>query len=334
MRDVAALAGVSLKTVSRVVNSEPHTRPEVVARVRAAIAELGWVPNGSARVLRTGRTGVVGIGVARLRRPYSATLVEALVGEAGTRGMTVVVEPHQSEPDRLRQWLSTRGHDFDGVVHIGPLPLDADLSGALGAAPLVVLQGGPRPDADTVDDDVEQAVLLVARHLALMGRRRPVLLGRDRGHRAGQDDGSGLSATFAAALTGAGLDPATVRVLDLPGPADRKAGAVAAARALTWRRTDSLVCSNDEVALGALSALAAAGVEVPRDVAVIGYDNLDDGRFSTPTLTTVDPRPHRLARTALELLGDRLAGTAPPTARSVVVPVDLVRRSSTLGGAE
>jgi len=160
MRDVAALAGVSITTVSRVVNAEPHTRPEVVARVRAAIAELDWVPNGSARVLRTGRTGVVGIGVAPLRRPYCAVLVEALVAEA-----------------------STRADEFDGVLHVGPLPGDVELVGALGSAPLVVVQGGHRDDADSVDEDIEQALVLVARHLTLMGRRRPVLLGPDRGRR-------------------------------------------------------------------------------------------------------------------------------------------------------
>src|SRR5674476_366581 len=116
MRDVATLAGVSLKTVSRVVNLEPHTRPEVVARVRAAITELEWSPNASARTLRTGRTGLVGIGVAELRRPYLATLVEAIVAEADHRRIEVAVEPTHGDARRVRDLFDSCGPVFDAVA--------------------------------------------------------------------------------------------------------------------------------------------------------------------------------------------------------------------------
>ena len=332
MRDVAALAGVSLKTVSRVVNRQPHTRPEIVERVNVAIAELGFVPNGSARTMRTGRTGVIGIGVAELRRPYLAALVEALVVEADRRGMPAAVEPTHRDPERVRALLDARGRIFDGLVLIGPYK-EPDLpEGVLADRPVVVLHGGRLPlEMDRVDEDVVEAAALVARHLRVMGRSRPVLLGPDRA-RAGEEDPTIPSAVLRASLSTAGLDASSVFAVHLDGVGDRRAGAAAAVEAIQkYPKLDSLLCVNDEVALGAIAALSARGVDLPGRVAVIGYDNLDDGRFSTPSLTTVDPGAARVARAALELLADRLSGTAPAHARAVTLPVELIRRESTLG---
>jgi DNA-binding LacI/PurR family transcriptional regulator len=331
-RDVAALAGVSVKTVSRVVNGEPHTRPEIVQRVMAAVAELDWTPNASARNLRTRRTGLVGIGVAELRRPYLATLVEALVAEADRRGIQVAVEPDHGDAARVRSLFDARGRLFDGVVHIGPVAAGVPTLGALTDRPVVVVQGGREVDGlDRVDEDVDEAVALIARHLAVMGRRRPVLLGADRARRADEDPTT-PSAAMRSALAAARLDPDRVPVVTLDGVADRRAGAVAAVRALDDHPdVDALLCASDEVALGALAALAGHGVEVPGRVAVLGYDNLDDGRFSTPSLTTIDPGAARLARVALELLGERLAGRGPTRPSAVTLPVHLLRRESTLG---
>ncbi|MEW1837837.1 LacI family DNA-binding transcriptional regulator [Nonomuraea angiospora] len=337
MREVADRAGVSLKTVSRVVNGEPHIRPEKVRRVHAAIDELGWVPNRAARALRTGQVGVVGIAVTELRRPYLAGLVEALVTEADRWGMLAAVEPTHGDPARLAAVLAARGRTFDGVVLIGPAAPVAD---GLGERPVVVVRGGAAGadragvdragvdraadraemdpvEVDRVEEDVAEAAALMARHLAVMGRSRPALLG------AHQDE-------LRARLGGSG--PVPVPCAELGEVADRRAGARAAVQVLERHPdVDVLLCVNDEVALGALAALVKHGVDVPGRVAVAGYGNLEDGRFSTPSLTTIDPGPARLARSALELLADRLAGTAPWQPRAVVSPVELIRRESTLG---
>lgn len=329
MRDVARHAGVSLKTVSRVVNAEPHIRPAMAARVRQAIEELGWVPSATARALRTGRTGVVGIGVSALRRPYLAGLVEALVTEVDARGLEAAVEPTGDDPRRLSSLLAERDQLYDAVVLIadtgGARPLDG-----LGDRPVVVVQGRRElADADSVDDDVAHGRALVARHLSVMGCTRPAVL--EPGPSA---ERGGSDSPTVRALHEAGFDLSHVTTVEVAAPFDRRAGASAAARLLRSTPTvDAIVCTNDEVALGALGTLVTAGVTVPHDVAVVGYDNLDDGRFSTPSLTTVDPRPARLARTALDLLAVRLAGGGPPGPRHVTTPVDLVRRESTLGGS-
>lgn len=323
MRDVAALAGVSVKTVSRVVNLEPHTRPEVVRRVRAAIAELEWVPNGSARTLRTGRTGVVGVGVSELRRPYLSMITEAVVSELNRRGLQATVEPTHDQPGRLTALLDARGRLFDGLVLIGPAAPAAPtaLAALVPTDAVVLVHHGETTVADSVDPDLVEAASLVARHLVVMGRSRPALVGQDR--TAHGDE------SMTAALLAAGITAPAPRV---DGVTSRAEGARAATELLAADpQIDALVCGSDELALGALYALLGSGVAVPDQVAVLGFDNLDDASFSTPSLTTVDPGAARLARAAVELLADRLAGTGGDTARRVISPVELVRRESTLG---
>lgn len=333
MRDVAALAGVSIKTVSRVVNGEPHTRPEVVARVRAAVDELGWTPNTSARNLRTGRTGTVAIAVEGLRRPYLASLVEVVVDEVARRGLEAAVEPTGGDPARLRSVVAATGRTHDGLVVIGDVPPGIGGSGAE-PPPVVVIQG-TRSDLalDRVDEDVAVAAALLSRHLVVMGRSRPVVLGADRGH--GVERGAVAerpSQALRAALAAVDIDVDRVPFVACGPALDRTAGHAAALAAMDQHPdADSYLCANDEVALGALVALAARGVACPERVAVLGSGNLVDGRFSSPSLTTVDPHPLAMARAALDLLVDRLEGHRREGPRSVTIPVDLIRRESTMG---
>ncbi len=314
MREVAERAGVSVKTVSRVVNEEPHIRPETRALVRAAIADLGWTPNASARTLRTGRTGVVGIAVAALRRPLLAAVVERLVTELDRHGLHATVEPTHDDPARLASVLAQRGHTFDALLVVDAPELPAAVAADDGG-PVVRVDVTRRPPAgtDAVHADLDQAVDLALRHLRVMGRDRIVRLGP--GPLAGE-----------RARAAAHVDPG-------PGRVGRAGGFRAAQRALIDQPgVDALICGTDEIALGALAGLHAAGVEVPGRVALIGYGNLDDGRFSTPSLSTIDPDPPSLARNAVDLLAARLAGSdrAP---RAITVPVALVRRESTSGAS-
>ncbi|WP_335987642.1 LacI family DNA-binding transcriptional regulator [Glycomyces sp. MUSA5-2] len=315
MREVAVRAGVSVKTVSRVVNEEPHIRPETRDQVRAAIAELGWTPNASARTLRTGRTGVVGIAVAGLRRPLLAALVERLVMELDRHGLHAAVEPTHDDPARLAAALGLRGHTFDALLAVDAPDLPAEAVAAEDGPVVrvdITRRPATEPAVDVVRADLDQAVNTALRHLRVMGHHRPVLLG------------PGPLAEPGQAL--ARIDPG-------PGDIGRAAGFRAAQRALTEQPgVDALICGTDEIALGALAGLHAAGVDVPGRVAVIGYGNLDDARFSTPSLTTIDPDPISLAHNAIDLLTARFSqpGQAP---ESVSVPVTLVQRESTSQGA-
>jgi len=322
MRDVAALAGVSIKTVSRVVNAEPHTRPEVVAPVRAAIAELGWTPNTSARTLRTGRTGTIAIAVEGLRRPYLAALVEVVVDEVARRGLDATVEPTRGDPRHLRSVITAIGQMYDGVVVIGELPPRV-LEEGPEPPPVVVLQGaGSGVSLDQVNEDAAGGSALLARHLVVMGRSRPVILSASAGNEGVLRD----------ALAAVGIAAGQVPAVPCGAPRDRASGVAAAREALMRHpEADAYVCANDEVALGALVTLAAEGVECPEQVAVLGSGNLVDGRFSAPSLTTVDPHPTAMARAALDLLADRIDGRWNGGPRPVTIPVDLIRRESTMG---
>ncbi|ROR74079.1 LacI family transcriptional regulator [Bogoriella caseilytica] len=330
MRDVAAYAGVSVKTVSRVVNGEPHIRPETQRQVQEAIATLDWRPNSAARTLRTGRTGIVGICVAGLRRPFLAAMVEALVSEIDRRGLRAAVEPTHDDPERIAQVWAAQGRSFDGVLMVGT---PAGFTWHPPRGPVVLVDDGSplaTAEVDRVDPDRDEAARLIARHLAVMGRSRPAVLGADVLARPAAD---GVSAPFAASLEAVGIDPSGVHAQLLPLAADRESGWQAALSVLeSAPETDAMVCTSDEVALGALAGLASVGVAVPGRVAVLGYGNLEDGHLSTPTLTTVDPDPAHMARAAVELLAERMSGRATGPPRRVITPVNLIRRESTLGG--
>jgi len=316
MREVAAHANVSLKTVSRVVNGEPFIRPETQARVRAAIEELGWTPNLAARTLRTGRTSIVGIVVAELRRPLLASLVEALVTEVNRHGLNAAVEPTHGDPDRLAEVWAQRGRTFDAllVVDLPPEPAASDGDGGGPVVRLDVTSLAASAVGDQVRTDLDQAVALIERHLSVMGRAHAVQLG------SGPLAGRPGVPLVELGEPGAGA-----------GRGDRAAGYRAAQRALVGHPgTDAMVCGTDEIALGALAGLHAAGVAVPDDVAVIGFGALDDGWFSTPSLTTIDPDLRLLARTTVDLAARRLQGDSTAS-RQIAVPVTLVRRESTLG---
>ncbi|UFU03123.1 LacI family transcriptional regulator [Ruania suaedae] len=313
MRDVAERAGVSVKTVSRVVNGEPHIRPETQAQVREAIAALSWRPNASARTLRTGRTGVVGIMVAELRRPLLAAMVEALVTEVDRHGLQSAVEPIHDDAARLREVLASRGRTVDAliVVDAPELPATTDDDGPLVRVDLTAAVAGQL--GDRVGIDREQAADLLLRHLRLMGRHDILRLGP-------------------GPLDSRSESPA-IPLLDLDG-ADRRAGYRAAQRAIADQpRVDALVCGTDEIALGALAGLYAAGVNVPGRIAVTGFGDLEDSRFATPSLTTLDPDPAAVARAAVDMVRGRWREPGGRDAREVELPVALVRRESTMGAS-
>lgn len=314
MREVAERAGVSVKTVSRVVNEQPHIRPETSALVWAAIADLEWRPNASARALRTGRTGVIGIAVAELRRPLLAAVVERLVTELDRHGLHAAVEPTHDDAAQLASVMAQRGHAFDALLMVdapeSPAAVAADGGPVVRVNVTRRLPAAPAAGTDAVYADLDQAADLALRHLRVMGRDRAVRIG------------PGPLAELERAGAVSRVDPES-------GEVGRAAGYKAAQRALVEQPgVDAMICGTDEIALGALAGLHAAGVEVPGRVALIGYGDLDDGRFSTPSLTTIAPDLRSLARDAVDLVASRLGGDDRDP-RAIAAPVALVRREST-----
>ncbi|MEW2381068.1 LacI family DNA-binding transcriptional regulator [Micromonospora sp. NPDC047707] len=328
LKDVAERAGVSVKTVSNVVNGYVHVRPDTRARVEEAIAELNYRPNLSARNLRKGRTGVIALAVPELDIPYFAELARHVVTAAAELGWTVLID--QTGGGREQERVAAAGigdHMIDGLI-FSPLALTADDLAGLDGIPMVLL--GERVDhgpADQVGIDNAAAARAMTAHLIGLGRRRVAAIGSRR-----TPEGASARlrlAGYTAALADAGI--AYDESLVAPAPAWHRAEGAAAMRSLLTSgvRPDAVFCFNDTLALGALRALHEAGLRVPEDVAVAGFDDIEDGRFSVPTLTTIAPDKERIARLAVDLLANRLVGdrTAPP--RDLPAPWTLLPREST-----
>ncbi|MFI8633865.1 LacI family DNA-binding transcriptional regulator [Microbacterium sp. NPDC077663] len=330
LHDVARLAGVSIKTVSNVINGLPHVRPATREKVQRAISELGYTPNLTARSLRSGRTGVIALAVPDLSFSYFAELASMVIAAAEARGVVVLVEQTGGERDRERELLrSPRLGLTDGLI-LSPLGLEAsDLSDRPTAYPTVLL--GERVYDAPVDHvtmrNVEAAQAATA-HLLGTGRRRIAVLGA---HDADAEGASGLRLQgHRAALADAGvaLDPDLVvatRFWD-------RAGGAHAVRDLIARGVafDAVFGLNDMLALGAIRALQEAGRRVPDEVAVVGFDDLDEARYSIPSLTTIDPGRRWIAQNAVDTLLGRVTDAAGP-AHVESAPYELRVRESAPG---
>ena len=333
LKDVAERAGVSIKTVSNVVNGYLHVRADTRDRVERAIRELQYRPNLSARSLRAARSGVVALALPELDVPYFAELARHIVAAAETRGWTVLIDQTEGSRERERVVVDgIRRELIDGLI-FSPLALTAgDLAGRSDATPMVLLGeriGGSDLVADHVVVDNVAAARAATSHLVELGRRRIAAIGA-------QQIASGVTARlrlrgYRAALRRAGLgfDESLVR----PAPAYHRADGAAAMAALLDlpEPPDAVFCFNDLLALGALRTLLRSGVRVPEDIAVVGFDDIEDGRYATPTLSTVKPDKAEIARLAVELLADRLAGDRDTAPRELVAGHELVIRESTTG---
>jgi DNA-binding LacI/PurR family transcriptional regulator len=330
LKDVAARAGVSIKTVSNVVNGYVHVAPETRARVQVAIKELGYRPNVAARQLRSGRSGVIALALPELQSPYFAEMAGFIVHAAEQRSWTVLIDQTDGHAERERNLVAgLRRHAIDGLI-FSPLALAGEeLSRGGDDTPMVLLGEriwhGP---ADHVAIDNTAAAADATAHLASLGRVRIAAIGA-------QDQPSGVTAHqrlagYHLALADAGL-PADPRLVAGVQQFHRADGAAAMARLLEAPEPpDAVFCFNDLLALGALRTLLERGLDVPGDVAVIGFDDIEDGRFSTPTLSTVSPNTEQIAQLAIDLLAERLGEDAGPP-REIRVGHRLVARESTRG---
>ncbi|GAA1782861.1 LacI family DNA-binding transcriptional regulator [Agromyces lapidis] len=347
LKDVAAIAGVSYRTVSNVINGRVHVSESTRERVEVAIAELGYRPQLAARQLRMGRSNLITLSVPFLSLPYFAQLAHAVVGAAERVGYDVVVDETHGDPEReLRAAAGFQTLLTDGIL-LSPMSLsDAQLVAARGNTPLVVL--GERIRAARVDRVVVDSVTSsrdATAHLIASGRDTLGFLG------AVPDASSGAAAAdlrlegFRSALRAAGLEARPKHLLEVSpwdpaspdGDYSREEG-YARVRALLAGRSgrggsdpldglDGLVCANDLLAIGALRAFREAGVEVPGQVAVVGWDDSPESAYAAPSLTSIAPDLTELARLAVASLL-RLVDDPNSPPRVEQAPYRLVVRES------
>lgn len=307
MNDVARAAGVSLKTVSNVLNDYEFIRPATKQRVQDAIAELGYEANLTARSLRSGKTSMLGLVLSDLSAPYYAELAAQLMKAAAQRGYRVLVEQSDAEDSAELNALQGPFRQLTDGLLFTPLAIDADAVAArVGNKPLVMLGEhimDPRFDLVTMKN--EEAAAAITAHLLGAGRRRIAVVGASPEETAGS---AGLRLNgYRKALKKAGVpfDPALI----VPAEWRRDTGAAALAGLLdSGVQFDAVFGLNDVLALGALHELLIRGVQVPADVAVAGFDDIDEARFASPSLTTVSPGMDEIAECSIGLLLDRISG--------------------------
>ncbi|MEY9844176.1 DNA-binding LacI/PurR family transcriptional regulator [Streptacidiphilus sp. BW17] len=334
LKDVAQRAGVSVKTVSNVVNDYPHIRPETRSRVQQAIEELGYRPNLTARHLRKGRTGIITLAVPELANPYFADLAGAVIDAAAQHDHTVLLD--HTAGLREKEVLVSRGfrsHIIDGLI-LSPIQLEnEDLLDRQEGPPLVLL--GEREYTAPYDhvaiDNVEAARVAV-RHLLDLGRRRIAFLGAR--HESARQPAHLRLRGWREEIRAAGGAPRESMVVATEGY-DRRDGAAAISELLArGELPDALFCYNDLIALGAMRVLSEHGLRVPEDVAVVGFDDIEEGRYAAVSLTTVAPDKTAIARFAVDRLVERItAGKDAESwhSRRFVPSHRLVVRESTTG---
>ena len=331
MHDVARVAGVSIKTVSNVVNGYPSIRSETRRRVQDAIDSLGYTPNLSARGLRSGRTGVISLIIPDLKNAYFAELADAVMRAAGAKDLSVIIEQSGEKGEsELALLRGPRMRMVDGVL-FSVLALGEDDAHMLDdiRTPMVLLGErifhGP---TDHVTMRNTEGAKAATEHLISLGRRRIVALGAHRGEVIGS---AGLRlAGYAQALEEAGIPYDEALVGEVAGWY-RARGADAMRLILeSGVAFDGVVAFNDLIALGGMSVLREAGLRIPNDVAVIGFDDVDETRYSLPRLSTIDPGRDEIARVALDYLVERIAhpGEAIPP-REYLAGFSVVQREST-----
>jgi DNA-binding LacI/PurR family transcriptional regulator len=330
--DVARHAGVSQRTVSNVVNGLPSVTPDVAARVSAAIKELGYRPSLAARSLRVGRSGVLQLVVPELDVPYFAELARGIIKCAEDEGYAVMVRQTLGSRERERDALEGSAAEYaDGTILSAVASVEELMSDRQSGTPVVLI--GERSGMGLVDhigiDDVAAAAA-ATEHLLGAGRRRVAFIG------AHPDSSLRMAALrlrgYEQALQAAGIpiDPDLVVQI---GSYHRQDGEVAMESLLALADPpDGVFCATDLLALGALRSAYEHGVRVPADIAVIGFDGLEDGRYSVPALSTIEPDKQEIARLCVETLLSRIrageAGVASPVVRDLSIPFRLVVRES------
>jgi DNA-binding LacI/PurR family transcriptional regulator len=329
MRDVAEHAGVSVRTVSNVVNNYVYVSPEMRERVQASLDQLGYKMDYVARGLRSGRTGMIALVVPQLAEPYFAALSQAVIRAAARRGLVVLIETTDNDAETEKRIMKgALATVADGVL------LSAGSATIEGPAdvPLVLLgEHAATRHGDHVGIDNVAAARVVVRHLLEQGYRRIAPLGMNE-----SDTGTLRQRGFEEELKAWGVRP--VRRLMMATADWSPGGGYEAVCGLlrddAGALPQAIFAFNDSLAMGALRALREHGIEVPGQVAVAGIDGLEQSAFLEPPLTTLAPDLDDIAKKALSALVLQIDGKSDRRKyRRKLTSFELKVRESTVGSA-
>ncbi|CAI9400829.1 Lactose operon repressor [Nocardioides sp. T2.26MG-1] len=323
MADVAAQAGVSHQTVSRVINNSPSVRPDTASRVRAAIVDLGYRPNRSARMLASKHSRLIGVATWGTSHHGPQQVLLALDAAARRTEYRITVSTlHALTAEDTREAVEELLQlGVEAVVLI--IPHDSMLRFAREAdlgLPTVVVEGDLSRTPLTVGIDNVQGGQLATRHLLELGHRTVV-------HVAGPPGWAEASARVEGWRLELEAWGREVPPLRWGGDWSAQSGYEAGVSLARDPGVTAIFAANDQMALGVIAALREAGRRVPDDVSVVGFDDLPESAFIDPPLTSVRQDFGELGRRTMALLERVLGGEKDPTAE--LVPTSLVVRSST-----
>ena len=332
VRDVAALAGVSISTVSRALSAPGMVSDATRERVEQAAKKLDYRPNPAARGLRVGRTTTLGLLVPDLENPFFASITKAVQSRARTHGYAVLVADSDEDAGQELELVSMLAAQVDGLVLASPRSSDLSLLTAVDGRPAVLLNREVEGLASLVIDNAG-GVRQSLSHLKALGHRRIAAVSGPAGSWSGAERRRGIEA--AGRETG-------VEVVDVGHFRPTFSGGVAAADLVVASGATAVLTYNDLQALGLVDRLRHRGLQVPRDLSVVGFDDVSVATLVSPALTTVSIPLAALGRGAVDRLVeqlDRVAGESheddladlaedePPARPSL--PVELVVRGTT-----
>lgn len=336
IHEVAELAQVSIATVSRVINTPDSVQPRTMERVRAAMEQLGYVPSNSGRALAQGKTG--NLGVVMLLPPEATSSdifflkllqgIETAATQAGLGVMVVVQSASDPREQRMAQLLASRS--VDGLIVTGS-PFGERHRAAIRRVklPLVVIGSHEvGPNDWSIYADSRQGSEEAVRHLLAQGRKRVALITGPVEHAASRRKLEGYRQAHVYA--GLEIDP-SLHVVE--AAIHSREGGQRAIESLLSADVpfDAIFAADDLLAIGALAGLAARGMSVPDDVAIVGWGDLEESRYTHPPLSSVHIDFRQLGWLGGLILARMVAGEDPPPAR-VKLETTLVARQSSAGG--
>lgn len=324
IKDIARAVGVSHTTVSRALRDSEEINPETRARIRAVAESMGYRPNPVARALQGRRTQTLGVVVTRLSDPFHTEVVQGIEKVAQAHGYGLLLSLSHEDPAKERAIVEMlAAKQVDGIIvaasRLGSryLPLLEALR-----IPIVLINSHQTgPYVYSVATDNVHGGYLATRYLIDLGHRAIAYIGNRRGGRSNQDRYRG----YRQALREVGLSPRPEWVVKGDGRVG--AGEAAMRRLLEVSpRPTAVFCYNDLTAIGALRAAVQAGIRVPEDLSIIGFDGLEEGSYVFPALTTVAQPRQQLGRLAAEMLLEILNGR--PSPRRILLQGTLLERAS------
>ncbi|MDQ3995828.1 MAG: LacI family transcriptional regulator [Gemmatimonadota bacterium] len=331
IRDVAREAGVSVATVSRVINDSGPVSDAARARILEIASRLRYAPSEAARTLISSRTSALGVILPDLHGEFFSEVIRGLDQAAKASGFHLLVSGSQNDAAETAAALRAMRGRVDGLVVMAP---DANTAGVAAGVPAgvpVVLLNCPTVDgrADSIEVDNYGGAYAMVRHLAGPMRRRVAVIVGTPNNR----DAAERLRGYREALVD--LDIEQHAEWELGGNFTEASGHEAARRFLALEtRPEALFASNDSMAIGALSALHEAGVRVPEDVAVGGFDDIPMARYTTPPLTSVRVPMGQLGERAVRCLVDAVSADGGHPARRETLPTELVVRASCGSGGK